>query len=123
VKSLLTTRKYTQTQMKYMYNAFLRDPTDFRTGFNMSQFSYQFEHIQFKGKQRLVTQPNANNKGGYQTTITTATNPNWERDVIAKLRSIISTSGKNIWQIFNDFDADGSGTITTKEFRNAIRKL
>lgn len=71
----------------------------------------------------MVTQLNPNNKGGYVTTVQSATNSNWERDIIAKVRSIINSSGKDIRRVFNDFDVDGSGTITTKEFRNALRKM
>ena len=96
-KSLIPSRRYTHDQLKYMYNSFLREPTDFQTGFNGNHFGYQFEHIQFKGKQTLVTQLNPNNKAGYVTTLQSATNANWERDIIAKLRSIINSSGKNIW--------------------------
>jgi len=50
-------------------------------------------------------------------------NPSWQKDIIARLRSIIGASGKSIEQIFNEFDEDGSGTISQKEFRNALRKL
>ena len=66
---------------------------------------------------------NPNNKGGHVTTIQTDVHPNWKKDIIAKLRSIIGASGKSIEQIFNSFDINGSGYITNKEFRNAIRKM
>jgi hypothetical protein len=52
-----------------------------------------------------------------------ANNPQWERDIIRKLRSIICLSGKPIEQIFYEFDVDRTGTLNTKEFRNAMRAL
>ena len=70
-----------------------------------------------------MTKPNPDNKGGYVTTIQSATNPNWERDIVARLRSILATCGKSIDEIFASFDVDGSGSLSTKEFRNAIRKF
>lgn len=70
-----------------------------------------------------MQKPNPDNKGGYVTTIQSATNPNWERDIVARLRSIISAGGKSIPDIFASADVDGSGSLTTKEFRNAIRKF
>jgi len=70
-----------------------------------------------------VTKPNPDNKGGYVTTIQSATNPNWERDIVARLRSIMAACGKSLEDIFASFDVDGSGSLTTKEFRNAIRKF
>lgn len=104
VQALIPNRRYTQPQLKYMYKSFLRDPTDFRTGFNFNHFSYEFESVKFRGQQTIVTKPNPNNRGGFVTTIKSDTNPNWEKDIITKLRSIINASGKSMQQIFADFD-------------------
>lgn len=42
---------------------------------------------------------------------------------LAKLRDILLSSKKNVSQIFNEIDADGSGAISAMEFRHAVRKL
>ena len=57
------------------------------------------------------------------TVVKSKENPLWTADIVNRLRSIIGASDKSIEQIFNDFDEDGSGTLNTKEFRNALRKL
>lgn len=53
----------------------------------------------------------------------TATNPEWDKDIIARLRATMAAAGKSVHQIFNEMDQDGNGTVTIKEFRGAMRKL
>ena len=101
----------------------MQEPEDFKPGFNFKAFSNSLNGLKFTGSQSVVLRPNPNNKGGMTTTIQNGLNPEWERDIIRRLRSIIISSGKSIQQVFDDFDEDGSGTLTTKEFRNALRKL
>ena len=96
---------------------------DFKTGFNFTRFQYGFENVKFKGRQTLAATKNPNNKGGYVIVAKTAVNPEWEKDIIARLRSTMAAGGKSIEQIFAEMDEDGNGTVTAKEFRNAMRKL
>lgn len=42
---------------------------------------------------------------------------------MARLRSTITASGRPIEEIFAEYDEDGNGTLTSKELRNALRKL
>ena len=70
-----------------------------------------------------MAKSNPNNKGGLVTTVQTGADPKWQQDVIAKLRSIIGASNKSIERIFDEFDEDGSGTLSQQEFRHALRKL
>ena len=35
----------------------------------------------------------------------------------------MAAAGKSVEQIFAEMDEDGNGTVTSKEFRNAMRKL
>jgi hypothetical protein len=60
-----------------------------------------------------------------RTTITTSTSASdqWESNVIEKMRGIMKTSSRPLQDIFNEFDVDGNGVVTSLEFRNAIRKL
>jgi Ca2+-binding EF-hand superfamily protein len=60
-----------------------------------------------------------------RTTITTSTSASdqWESNVIEKMRGIMNTSSRPLQDIFNEFDVDGNGVVTSLEFRNAIRKL
>jgi Ca2+-binding EF-hand superfamily protein len=107
-----------------MYNSFLREPTtDFVRGFSFDDLDTAFHGIKFRGVQTVKTIPNPDNKGGYVTTIESATNPEWERDILARLRAVISASARPVEQIFNEMDVDRSGTLNVKEFRNAIRQL
>lgn len=39
------------------------------------------------------------------------------------MRGIMRTSSRPLQDIFNEFDVDGNGVVTSLEFRNAIRKL
>ena len=119
----MPTRKYTESQLKHMYNSFLHEPTDFMAGFNFAHFANQFETVKFKGAQSVKQVQAPDNKGGFITTVETATNPEWERDILNRLRATFKASGKSIEQIFREFDVDCSGTLSVKEFRNAMRKL
>jgi Ca2+-binding EF-hand superfamily protein len=40
-----------------------------------------------------------------------------------KLRVLLTSSTKSLADIFSEFDEDGNGSISSVEFRNAIRKL
>lgn len=60
-----------------MFKSFLREPTDYKAGFNFQRFSYEFEHLKFKGKQSIVAKTNPNNKGGFVTTVQSGVNPKW----------------------------------------------
>ena len=43
--------------------------------------------------------------------------------MLERLRAIIQSSPKSLEEIFQEFDEDGNGYVTTLEFRNAIRRL
>ena len=90
----------------------MREPTDFKIGFNFQQFSYEFENLRFKGSDTILAKNNPNNKGGFVTTIKTTKNLKWQEDIIQKLRTIIGASEKRIEDIFDEFDEDGSGTLS-----------
>ena len=90
---MLPHRKHTLNELRYIFSKFLRDPKD--EGFNEKAFTYQFENVNFKGRQTVVLKPNPNNKGGYTATIQNTTHPSWEKDILEKLRSIILASGKS----------------------------
>jgi hypothetical protein len=45
----------------------------------------------------------------------------WEKDIIERLKKVIKSSGKSISAIFGQFDVDGSGDITSEEFRKAMK--
>lgn len=47
----------------------------------------------------------------------------WEADVMDKLKRLIKSSGKTIDAVFGQFDVDGSGDVTSVEFRKAMKLI
>ena len=47
----------------------------------------------------------------------------WEKEIIERLKKVIKSSGKSISSIFGQFDVDGSGDITSDEFKKAMKMI
>lgn len=65
-----------------MYSLFLRDENEFAAGFDFDAFCGQFNKIQFKGVQTVKCVPHPDNKGGYVTTVQSATSDAWKNDIL-----------------------------------------
>lgn len=91
-------------------------------------FRKHFEDLSFAGAHQIQNYRNGRSLKARSTERPTIKRSlqqgeQWHSNVLSKLRGIIGASKRNAFEIFLEFDADGSGAISNKEFRNAIRKL
>ena len=81
-------------------------------------FKREFSNIHFTGKQVIGKQFDTVNT---RVEVGNSLTSKWETDVLDKLRRLIRSSGKNLDQIFSQFDFDSSGTINMAEFHKAMK--
>jgi len=85
-------------------------------------FRLTFDGIRFTGNSSIKRIQSA--QGMRMTVVSqSSSSSTWNTDVFEKLRQIIRTSPFSFEEIFKKMDEDGNGTISTGEFRNAIKAL
>ena len=82
-----------------------------------------FENLHYSGASTLVRGQSASSKGKTMIVTKNSSMPKWEGDILEKIRSLILAVPVPLKEVFKQFDTDGSGKLSSQEFRNGIRKL
>lgn len=116
----LTANRFKKSEIQSMWRQMTEN--DKHKEVDLYIFRLTFDGIRFTGNSSIKRIQSA--QGARMTVVSqSSSSSTWNVDVFEKLRSIIRTSPYSFEEIFKQMDSDGNGTISTVEFRNAIKAL
>lgn len=116
----LTANRFKKSEIGSMWKQ-IANPND--PVIDLYQFRKNFDGLRYTGNSTIRNVTSA--PPGARSTVfsQSSSSSTWNTDVFEKLRQIIRTSPKSFEDIFREMDSDGNGTVSSVEFRNAIRRL